>query len=78
MEEQVELMANAFRRVLSEGGPENEGERAILIKRIPIICNDVIEIKLDIKWIKWLVMSMTGGVGTMLILILVALFTKLI
>ncbi len=53
-------MAEAFRKVLSEG--PNEGERTILIKRIPIICNDIIEIKSDMRWVKWISMGLAGTV----------------
>lgn len=59
----IEQVAEAFRRVLSEGSPEGQSERVILIKRIPIICNDIIEIKANIKWIMWLTMGMTAGIG---------------
>lgn len=38
----TEQIAEAFRKVLGEG---MDGDRAILIKRIPIICQDVIWIK---------------------------------
>ncbi len=70
-EHDVERVAAAFRRVLSEG--ENGGDRrAILIKRIPIICNDILTIKGDMQWIKWLVMSIAGGVGV----IAIAFLTK--
>jgi len=62
---QVELFAEAFRKVLSEGEAGNEAQRAVLIKRIPIICNDIIEMKLDLKWIKWLVMGIAGGIGVL-------------
>lgn len=83
-EQQIELFAAAFRKVLSEGEAGTEENRAILIKRIPIICNDIIEIKewqeksalaqektsTDMGWIKWLVMGITAGVGALLISLL--------
>ena len=61
----IEKMAAAFRKVLSEGS--GEGERAILIKRIPIICNDIIEIKTDIRWVKWLSMAVAGAISVSLV-----------
>lgn len=63
------LMAAAFRRVLSEGEGTEGGDmrRAILIKRIPIICNDVLTIKADLRWIKWLLMGVCGGIGLLVI-----------
>ncbi len=60
----VDKMAEAFRRVLSEGEAQGgDSRRAILIKRIPIICNDILTMKADMKWIKWLVMGIAGGIG---------------
>jgi len=62
--EQVEQIAEAFRKVLSEGlEGQSENQRVILIKRIPIICNDILEIKSDMKWVKWLVMGIGGAIG---------------
>ncbi len=77
-DKQVELVAEAFRKVLSEGAPAGESERIILIKRIPIICNDIIEIKTNIKWNTWITTGMACGVGTMLIMLVVALLTKIV
>lgn len=69
-EEEVEKMATAFRRVLSEGLPEEEGQRSILIKRIPIICADILQMKANLQWIKWLVVGITGGIGALIVMIL--------
>lgn len=63
-EKTVNHMAEAFRKVLSEG-VEGGGQRTILIKRIPIICNDILQIKSDLSWIKWLMMGIVGGVGAL-------------
>lgn len=68
MEDQtVHQMAEAFRKVLSEGeasgGEEGTGRRAILIKRIPIICNDILTMKNNLKWITWMLMGIAGGIG---------------
>lgn len=60
----IEQLASAFRKVLGE---DESGNRAILIKRIPIICNDVMQIKADLQWIKWLVMGVVGGIGILVI-----------
>ena len=60
----IEQMANAFRSVLSEG-QTSESQRIILIKRIPIICNDILEMKTNLKWILWLVMGVAGGIGAL-------------
>lgn len=62
-EKTVDLMVRAFKKVLSEGDTPEE-QRTILIKRIPIICNDILEIKTDMKWIKWLVMGGAATIGT--------------
>jgi hypothetical protein len=53
-------LIKALREVLVDG--ENE-ERPMLIKRIPFICNDIRDIKSDMRWIKWLAMSLAGGIG---------------
>lgn len=58
----VEQMAEAFRRVLGE---DETGNRAILVKRIPIICQDILQIKADMTWIKYLVMGVAGCIGTL-------------
>jgi hypothetical protein len=68
----TEQIAEAFRKVLSEGEGATENRRAILIKRIPIICNDILTIKGDLRWIKWLVMAICGGIG----LLVIAFLTK--
>jgi hypothetical protein len=68
----IEQMAEAFRKVLGEG---TEGDRAILIKRIPIICNDILEIKADMRWVKWISM----GLAAMLVsFTLASIVTKII
>ncbi len=54
----VEKMAEAFRRVLSDG--VDGKQRVILLKRIPIICNDILQIKADLGWIKWIAMAVGG------------------
>lgn len=57
-------MAAAFRRVLSEGeAGQGEERRVILIKRIPIICNDVMSIKNDLRWMKWIGSGFVGAAG---------------
>lgn len=67
-EPSIEHIAAAFRKVLSEGeGEDGDVRRAILIKRIPIICNDILTIKADLKWIKWLVMGVCGGIGILVV-----------
>ncbi len=69
-ESTVDKMAAAFRRVLSEGLPGDESNRTILIKRIPIICNDILQMKTDLRWIRWFVMGMAGGIGMVAIFLL--------
>jgi len=73
----VDQIASAFRKVLSEGEAGDESNRAILIKRIPIICNDILEIKnalLTLKtnqeWIKWLVMGGVAGICGLAVILL--------
>ncbi len=78
----VDMMADAFRKVLSEGEAGSEEQRAILIKRIPIICNDIIEIKTalqrmsgDFKWVRWLTTGLISGIGLIMVGIVIAFLT---
>lgn len=78
--ERIEEIASAFRKVLGEDeytGADGNNRRLVLIKRIPIICQDVMEMKGDIrdmksdyKWIKWLVVGIAGGIGALLLIFL--------
>lgn len=56
------IIESSFRNILGEDGT---GNRAILVKRIPIICQDILSIKADMRWIKWLVMGIAGGIGVL-------------
>lgn len=38
-------------------------DRPALVARIPVICNDIRDIKNDLKWIKWLGYGIVGGIG---------------
>ncbi len=46
-------------------------DRPALVARIPVICNDIREIRRDIWWVKWLVMGMVGGIGAIFISIVI-------
>ncbi len=54
----VDKMADAFRKVLSDG--IDGKQRVILLKRIPIICNDILQMKGDLQWLKWIGMTIVG------------------
>jgi len=69
-EHTVEQIAGAFRRVLSEGENGSQSNRAILIKRIPIICNDILQMKSDLKWIRWMVMGGVAGICGLAVMLL--------
>lgn len=71
----VDQIAEAFRKVLGEGEYPND-QRVVLIKRIPIICQDILNIKSDINWIKWLTLGLVGGVGAIFTAIVVVALTK--
>ncbi len=68
-EVEVEKIADAFRKVLGEDEHTNN-QRAILIKRIPIICQDVLTIKADLRWIRWFIMGIAGGIGLLIIMVI--------
>lgn len=50
----------ALKEVLSDA--ETDGS-PLLIKRIPFICNDIRDIKSDMRWIKWIGSGIVGGIG---------------
>lgn len=63
-EHTVNQIAEAFRKILSEGeGGNDDTRRAILIKRIPIICNDILTIKGDLRWMKWIGSGFVSAAG---------------
>lgn len=51
-------LVGALREVLSD-----EGGSPMLIKRIPFICTDILKIKSDIGWIKWITVASVGLFG---------------
>ena len=75
-EDHIENMAVAFRKVLSEGAPGGEAERVILIKRIPIVCNDIMVMKADIGTIKTIGMYLLLGVGSLFLTVIGAILIK--
>lgn len=66
-EETLQIFVHAMREVLTQG---DEGTKALLIQKIPLLCtdmltmkNDIRDIKSDNKWQKWLLMGICGGIG---------------
>jgi len=55
-----EKMVQALREVLTEG---EQSEKAMLIKRIPFICNDIRDINVNLWWHRWLLLGIAGGIG---------------
>lgn len=45
-------LVEALKEVLSDN--DDDGSRPMLIKRIPLICNDIRSIKNDLRWMKYL------------------------
>lgn len=68
-----ETLVNALREVLVDGESE---ERPMLIKRIPFICKDIIDMKDDIKDISGNIKWGVRSVITAIIVGAVALFFK--
>lgn len=66
--ETTEMIFNGLRRVLTEG---EEGTKMLLLKKVPLLCTDMLKMKSDLQWIKWLLMGMVGGVGVLTIALLV-------
>jgi len=48
---------------LREALHDDTEEGSILIKRIPVICNDIRDIKNDMRWMKWIGMGFVGTAG---------------
>lgn len=59
-EAMVIAFSKAMRDLLTEG---DEGTKALLIKKIPLLCTDILTIKSDIRWIKWIGSGIVGGIG---------------
>lgn len=54
------LILDTMRKVLTEG---DEGTKRLLIQKIPLLCADILKMKVDLVWIKWLLMGVVGGIG---------------
>lgn len=70
--EDHESLIKALQKALVYPG----NDRPALVARIPVICNDIRDIKNDLKWIRLITIGMAGGVGTLCILLIVSLATK--
>jgi hypothetical protein len=66
-EETKNVFVHAMREVLTTG---DEGTKALLIQKIPLLCVDILKIKGDLFWIKWLLMGLVGGIGVLTISLL--------
>ncbi len=54
-----EGLVKALKEALSDNSPDGWA----LLKRVPLICNDIRDIKRDMGWHKWLLLGITGGIG---------------
>lgn len=61
-EETKNIFAQAMREVLTTG---DEGTKALLIQKIPLLCTDIIVMKSDIKTIKSVGMYILLGIGAL-------------
>lgn len=66
------VVTNAIREVLTEG---DEGTKRLLIQKIPILCADIMKMKGDLVWIKWLLMGLVSGIGLIIVGIVIAALT---
>lgn len=46
--------------------------------KIPLICNKIIKIQVDLAWLKWLVMGSTTGVFGLFVLVLGLVINKVL
>jgi hypothetical protein len=67
------IFVKAMREVLTEG---DEGTKALLIKKIPLLCTDILIIKGDISLIKKLGGYILLGVGSLFLTLVAALLLK--
>ncbi len=72
-EETKNIFVHAMREVLTQG---DEGTKSLLIQKIPLLCIDIMKIKGDLVWIKWLLMGMVGGIGVLAISLLANFTSK--
>jgi hypothetical protein len=49
----------ALKEVLTDNSPNGWA----LLQRVPLICNDIRDIKKDMGWHKWLLLGITTGIG---------------
>lgn len=59
-EETLQIFTKAMRAVLTQG---DEGTKSLLIQKIPLLCTDILSIKSDIRWIKWIGSGIVAGIG---------------
>lgn len=71
--ETKEMFVRAMREVLTQG---DEGTKSLLIQKIPLLCADIMKMKGDLFWIKWLLMGMVAGVGLLTVSLLANLAAK--
>lgn len=77
----VTQMENTFDASLEKFFNKRTAEgRFIDIGRIPFICDDVANIRVslnvqsnDLKWLRWFVMGIAGGIGALLIMFIINL-----
>jgi hypothetical protein len=60
----AQVILSTMRKVLTEG---DEGTKMLLIQKIPLLCRDLLLMKADLTWIKYLLLAVLGGVGTLAI-----------
>lgn len=72
-DETLKIFTHAMREVLTTG---DEGTKALLIQKIPLLCTDILRIKGDLFWIKWLLCGLVSGVGLLSISLLANIASK--
>lgn len=72
-DETLKIFTHAMREVLTTG---EEGTKALLIQKIPLLCTDILKIKGDLFWIKWLLCGLVSGVGLLSISLLANVASK--
>lgn len=72
-DETLKIFTHAMREVLTTG---DEGTKALLIQKIPLLCTDILRIKGDLFWIRWLLTGLIAGVGLFAVSVLINAVAK--
>ena len=71
-EKDLENLAKVLREALTHDAPDHPA----LVARIPLICNDIRDIKNSMQWHRWLLLGIVGGIGAIFVAIVIEALSK--